>query len=94
MAILNTDTMPQDPIEQIIWLDGVKEAVERELDSLYENAYFTARLTSRFSVALQVGRASKKRALAWTRRANERRGRSVRWNDGADPTSTAYRGED
>jgi hypothetical protein len=91
--ILNISAMPKDPIERIIWLDGVKEAVEAELDHHYETAYFDARLTRRFEAALSVGRASRKRALAWTRRANERRGRSVRWNDGADPTSTAYAGE-
>jgi hypothetical protein len=88
--ILNTADLPADPIEQIIWLDGVKEAVEVELDALYEEAYYEARKTGRFAAALQVGRASKKRALAWTRRANEKRGRSIRWGDGADPTSTAY----
>lgn len=91
MAILRTDQLPKDPIDQIIWLDGVKRAVESELDLLYEDAYFQARLTRRFEAAVEAGRASRKRALAWTRRANERRGRSVRWNDGQDPTSTAYR---
>lgn len=92
MAILDTHTMPKDPIEQIIWLDGVKEAVAKELEQHYEEAYFNARLTQRFAAALQVGRASKKRALAWTRSANEKRGRAVRWNDGVDPTSTNYSG--
>ena len=58
----------------------------------YKHAYFNARLTNRFDLALSVGRASKKRALGWTRRANEKRGRAIRWNDGVDPTSTAYSG--
>lgn len=91
MPILNTEAMPADPVAQIVWLDGVREAVDSELDALYEEAYFRARLTNRFEDALAVGRSSRKRALAWTRRGNERRGRSVRWSDGADPTSSAYR---
>lgn len=92
MGILNITDLPSDPIEQIIWLDGVKAQVEQELDLLYEEAYFQARITGRFEPAVRTGRASRKRALAWTRRGNEKRGRTVRWNDGADPTSTRYEG--
>ena len=90
--ILNLSAAPRDVIERIIWLDGVQEAVDLELADAYEEAYFEARLQRRLDVAVEVGRASRKRALAWTRRRNERTGRTVRWNDGADPTSTAYSG--
>jgi hypothetical protein len=91
MDILNLNA-PSDPIERIIYLDGVKKAVERELDLHYEQAYYEARRTGRLEAALSVGRASRKRALAWTRHANEKRGRTIRWGDGADATSTAYSG--
>lgn len=90
MGILNTGDLPRDPVEQIMWLDGVKAQVTEELDLLYEEAYFQARVTGRFDAAVNTGRASRKRALAWTRRGNEKRGRTIRWNDKADPTSTNY----
>lgn len=88
--ILRLDNKPSDPIEAIIWLDGVLEAVTRELDDAYAESYFTARLQRRFPEAVAAGRLSKKRALALTRKRNERLGRSVRWSDGLDPTSSAY----
>jgi hypothetical protein len=90
--LLNLSNAPTDPVERIIWLDGVNEQVRAELEEEYAAAYFAARLQRRLDTAIKVGRASRKRALAWTRRQNERTGRSVRWNDGADPTSTAYTG--
>jgi hypothetical protein len=80
--ILNTEAMPKDPIEQIVWLDSVQAQVDRELDALYQQAYFTARTQGRFDAALRVGRASRKAALRWTRRQNESVGRTVRWGDG------------
>lgn len=88
--ILDLSAAPLDAIERIIWLDGVLEQVSSELDDAYAQAYFEARITHRFDAALRVGRTSKKRALAFTRRYNERTGRTVRWGDRADPTSTAY----
>jgi hypothetical protein len=90
--ILNLDTAPADALERIVWLDGVMEQVRSELDDAYADAYFHARVTARFEDALRLGKASKKRALAWTRRVNERTGRSIRWGDALDPTSTSYRG--
>lgn len=88
--LLNLDEAPKDPIERLIWLAGVQEQVKRELDAEFEDAYFDARLQGRFDLAVTAGPYARKRALAFTRAANERRGRTVRWNDGADPTSTAY----
>lgn len=92
MAILNLDDAPHDPIERLLWLSGVKEAAERELDAAYQRAYYECRLSGRFPAALSLGLHSKKRALRWTRRENNRSQRIVRWGDGADPSSTAYEG--
>ena len=86
MSILRLDP-PADPIERIIFLDSVLEAVSEELDVAYSEAYFQARLQGRLDAALSAGRASRKRALAWTRRWNEATGRQVRWGDRADATS-------
>jgi hypothetical protein len=81
--ILNLDEAPNDPIQRIIWLDGVMAAVRKELNHALEDAYFEARVQGVFATALEHGAASQKRAVAWTRHGNEARGRVVkRWNDG------------
>lgn len=90
--ILNLADAPTDPIERIMWLDGVNKAVARELDTAFEEAYYNARIEGRFEAAVEAGHASRKRALAWTRARNQAQGRPLRWGDGADPSSTAYRG--
>ena len=90
MSILNLTDAPTDPIERIAWLAGVHEAVASELDSAFSEAYFNARLSGRFEAAVSAGPYARKRALAYTRRENQRRGRTIRWNDGLDMTSTAY----
>lgn len=90
--ILRLDEAPKDPVERIMWLSGVMDAVREELDAAFEEAYFEARLQRRLEAAIAAGPYARKRALAFTRHANQKRGRTVRWNDGADPTSTAYTG--
>jgi hypothetical protein len=90
--LLDLSTAPTDPVERIFWLDGVLAKVEAELTEQYGEAYFQARLEGRFEAALRVGRTSRTRALKMTRQVNEASGRSVRWADGMDPTSTAYEG--
>jgi hypothetical protein len=90
MALLNLDAAPDDPIERIMWLSGVLNRAETELDEQLAKAYYEARLQRRLEPAISAGPYNRKKVLALTRRENERRGRSVRWNDGADPTSTAY----
>jgi hypothetical protein len=90
--VLDLSKAPDDPLEAIAWLDGVIEKARAELDDAYAAAYFKARLEGRFLDALRIGRLSRKRALALVRRHNERTGRSVRWNDGLDPSSTRYSG--
>lgn len=88
--ILNLDEAPDDPIERIMWLTGVHEQAERELSAAFASAYFDARFQGELEAAVAAGPHARKRVLAFTRAENQRRGRAVRWGDGADPTSTAY----
>lgn len=92
MPILNLEDAPHDPIRRLAWLGGVMDAVRSELDEAFADAYYDARLQRRFESALGLGLHSTKRALAFTRAVNEKRGRSVRWGDGLDSTSSAYDG--
>ena len=92
MPLLNLDDAPRDPIERIMWLSGVMAQAKQELDAELGAAYFEARLQRRLDDAVSAGPYARKTVLALTRRENEKRGRTVRWADGADPTSTAYRG--
>jgi hypothetical protein len=79
---------PVDPVQRILWL---AEALV-EADLAMAEAYFEARLQGQLEDAIARGPHSRKAALAMTRQENERRGRQVRWGDGADRTSTAYSG--
>jgi len=90
--LLNLDDAPKDPIERLMWLSGVHDQVRAELDEEFGKAYYEARLQQRLDAAISAGPYAKKRVLAYTRHENEKRGRAVRWGDGADPTSTAYSG--
>lgn len=92
MSILNLSDAPHDPIERLMWLSGVREAAEAELDAAYQRAYYESRLSGRLTAALSLRLHSKKRVLAFTRRENNANQRLVRWNDGVDQTSTAYTG--
>lgn len=91
--LLNLDDAPKDPIERLMYLSGVKEQVAAELDAALGEAYFQARLQQRFEAALAAGPYKLKPALRLTRHENQKRGRSIRWGDGLDATSTAYRRE-
>ena len=73
---------PHDPVERLLWLSGAKEAFDAQVTSLWQTTYFEARLSGRFSAALDLNLHSRKRALAFTRAENERRGRPMRWGDG------------
>lgn len=90
MSILNLADAPNDPLERLLWLSGVKAAAARELDDAYAKAYAEARLERRFDMALSLGLHGKKRALALTRRWNSSQARMIRWGDGIDKTSTQY----
>lgn len=80
--ILNLRGAPEDPIERLLWLGGVDEAVKKELDGLFAQAYFWARFTGRLDAALALGLHSRKRVMAYTRAENESRARMIRWGDG------------
>lgn len=83
MSLLNLDDAPEDPVERLLWLSGVDEALRKEVNAAWQEAYYESRLQGRFQTALDLELHSKKRALAWTRHENEARGRSVaRWRDG------------
>jgi len=90
--LLNLADAPTDPIERLMWLSGVKEQAAKELDDAFAIAYFEARLQRRLDSAIAAGPYARKRVLRYTRQENQKRGRTVRWQDGADPTSTAYSG--
>lgn len=94
MTILNLTDMPDDPISRLLWLSGVNQAVERELNAAYAEAYFEARLQGNFNTALGLKLHGKKRALAYTRAHNNANRRLIRWGDGLDQTSTQYRGSE
>lgn len=82
MPILDTTDLPDDPIEQLLWLSGVQEQVNRELDLLWQSAYFEARFSGRLDAALALNLHSRKKVMAFTRAGNESRGRMIRWGDG------------
>lgn len=80
--LLDVSAAPSDPIERLVWLSGVKDQVAKEMDEQWSDAYFWARFTGRLDAALSLGLHGRKRIMAYTRAANEHRGRTVRWNDG------------
>jgi hypothetical protein len=80
--ILDLSTAPDDPIERLIWLSGVKEQVDREMDAQWTEAYFWSRFTGRLDTALALNLHGRKRVMAYTRAGNEHRGRTVKWGDG------------
>jgi hypothetical protein len=54
--LLDLSRAPDDPIERIVWLDGVMEQVRDELDEAFSEAYFWARFTGRLDAALALKR--------------------------------------
>lgn len=80
--VIDFSMAPSDPIERLIWLGGAREAFEQQITTEWQQAYFDARLSGRFQAALDLALHSRKRALAYTRTANERRGRMLKWGDG------------
>lgn len=79
--LIDFSAAPTDPIERLVWLSGVKQEVQKELDQEYRLAYFWCRFTGRFEEALRLRLHGRKRALAFTRAENENRGRMIRWAD-------------
>ena len=81
IPILNLDDAPSDALERLVWLDGVLKQVHKELDPMWQQAYFDARFTGRLDEADQLGFHSHKRIMQFTRAENEARGRQIRWGD-------------
>lgn len=90
--ILNLSDAPSDPIRRLLWLSGVKQAVQKELDEAYSVAYFEARQQGQFEAAASLGLHGRKTAIAFTRKRNNALGRIIRWGDGLDRLSTNWRG--
>lgn len=89
--MLDLSHAPKDPVERVIWLDGVMEVVRAELDEAYAEAFFQARLERRLEAAVAAGRTPMKTALRLTRRLNNRQQRMIRWNDGLDAVNRKHR---
>lgn len=80
--LVNFEECPDDALEALLWLSGVREQVNKELTARWQKAYYEARLTGRLDPALALGLHSRKKVMAYTRAENEARGRSVsRWQD-------------
>lgn len=79
--LLNLDGMPHDALERLLWLSGVMEQVNRELEPEWQRAYYDARLQQRLDAAEALKLHSHKRIMTFTRRENNSRGRGVRWGD-------------
>lgn len=80
--VIDFSEAPHDPIERLVWLGGAKEAFDTQITAMWQATYYEARLTGRFASALDLKLHSRKRALAFTRAENERRGRALHWGDG------------
>lgn len=91
MTLLDLSAAPEDALERLLWLSGVMEQAKNELDKAFAESYYEARLSGRFDAAVGLGLHGKYTALRFSRRENLSRGRSIRWGDGIDPTSTNYR---
>jgi hypothetical protein len=82
MTFLDLTSAPADPIERLVWLSGIDQALRKEVNSAWQDAYFEARIKGCFATALDLELHPRKRALAWTRHENEARGRAItRWGD-------------
>lgn len=81
MGILNLDSAPDEPLERLAWLGGVREQVAAEMEHEWRRAYFTLRLEGRLDQAASLLLHSHKKIMAFTRAENEARGRLIRWGD-------------
>lgn len=83
MTFLDLSSAPTDPIERLVWLSGIDQALRKEVNAAWQETYFESRLQGTFPQALDLKLHPRKRALAWTRHENEARGRAIsRWPDG------------
>lgn len=79
--ILDLSEAPDEPLRRLLYLSGVKEKVQEELDAEYRRIYFDMRLEGRLDDALDLAEHSHKQIMRFTRNENEARGRQVRWGD-------------
>jgi hypothetical protein len=90
MSLIDFSSAPEDPIERLMWLSGIDQALRKEVDQAWAEAYFDARVKGLFAEALSLHLHSKKKALAWTRHVNNERDRVVwRWRDGYGSSPSA-----
>lgn len=87
---MNLDDMPDDAAARLLFLSGVKQAVQTELDDVFAETYAALRHQGRIQWAFAQKLHGKKRILALTRRWNRQQGRMIRWGDNIDRTSSAY----
>lgn len=80
--------LPDDPLERLLYLLEIEQAVERQLEAAYGRAYFDARLTGQIDAAMDLRRHSRKDILAMTRHLNHEAGLQVSWGDGLDRRSS------
>lgn len=82
MSYLDLSSAPDNPVERLAWLSGIDQALRREVNLAWQEAYYEARIQGMFEAALALKFHPKKRALAWTRHENEARGRAIsKWGD-------------
>lgn len=79
--ILDLSRAPEESLHRLLYLSGVKNQVEAELDEEYQKIYFDLRLSGRLDDAIDLGEHSLRRIMAYTRAENEARGRLIRWGD-------------
>jgi hypothetical protein len=83
MNLIDFSSAPDTPIERLVWMGGLRQAVLAEIEAEFQRTYFEARLQGMMESALDLKLHPKKKAVAWTRHENEARGRVVaRWGDG------------
>lgn len=83
MNYIDFSEAPDNPVERLVWLSGLDQALRKEINAAWQNAYFDARQQGMLGKAIDLGLHARKRILAWTRHENEARGRVItRWRDG------------
>ena len=79
-----------DPIANLQQLARERHRLLTEIEAAMTELLVEARLERRFDAAVGASGLSRTTCLKLTREYNERGGRSIRWADGLDPTSTAH----
>jgi len=80
----------ETPVSELAELAAERRRVLADIDARMVPHLVQARLERCFPEAVKASGLSATAALRLTREYNERAGRSIRWSDGLDPTSTAH----